>query len=48
MAKITDTAFHNGENRLANFLKTNTFEIRDKGFGNLINLVFETLEKKDF
>lgn len=48
MARITDTAFHNGENRLANFLKTKTFEVGDKAFRNLINLVFETLEKRGF
>jgi len=48
MAKITDTAFHNGENRLANFLNNKTFEVGDKAFRNLINLVFEMLEKRGF
>lgn len=48
MAKITKTAFHNGENRLANFLNNKTFEVGDKAFRNLINLVFEMLEKRGF
>jgi hypothetical protein len=48
MAKITNTAFHNGENRLANFLNTDTFKVEDKAFRNLINLVFEILIKRGF
>jgi hypothetical protein len=48
VAKITDTAFHNGENRVANFLKTDTFEVGDKAFRNMINLVFDLLRKRGF
>lgn len=48
LAKITNKTFHNGENRLSNFLSTKTFEVGDKAFRNLINLVFELLAKRGF
>lgn len=48
MSKITNTAFHNGENRLTNFLTNHTFEVGDKAFRNLVNLVFELLLKRGF
>jgi hypothetical protein len=48
LAKITNKTFHNGENRLSNFLSTKTFEVGDKAFRNLVNLVFELLDKRGF
>lgn len=48
VAKITGKTFHNGENRVANFLNASTFEVGDKAFRNLINLVFEMLTKRGF
>jgi len=48
ISKITNTAFHNGENRLANFLKNDTFRVEDKAFRNLINIVFDLLGKRGF
>lgn len=48
MSKILGINFHSSENRLSRFLSAKNLEIGDKAFRNLINLVFELLEKRSF